>query len=87
MDPVYIVNFVLCIVIVALSLVIYNRTKATLPICTGIAFGLFGLSHLAVLLGLARILEPALIVIRSLGYLVVIYALFRLWQSDLAKKS
>ena len=86
MDPVYIVNFVLCVVIVALSLIVYSRTKAALPICTGIAFGLFGLSHLAALLGLARILEPALIVIRTLGYLVVIYALFRLWRSDFAKK-
>jgi len=87
MDPIYLLNFVLCVAIVILSLIVYDRTKATLPICTGIAFGLFGLSHLAVLLGLSRILEPALIGVRTLGYLVVIYALLRLWRSNFAKKS
>jgi hypothetical protein len=42
----------------------------------GTAFGLFGLSHLEILLGLSATLNVLLIVIRTLAYLLVAYALF-----------
>jgi len=42
----------------------------------GLAFGLFGLTHLATLLGLAVALNIVIIIIRTLAYLLVTYALY-----------
>ena len=82
MDSVTALNLLLCIVIVILSAIVYYRKKATLPLCTGIAFGLFGLSHLVNLLGLAPVLTTFLMVDRTIAYLVIIYALIRLWKAN-----
>jgi hypothetical protein len=85
MDSVAVLNLLLCIVIVILSVIVYFRKKATLPLCTGIAFGLFGLSHLMTLLGLADVLATFLMVDRTIAYLVIVYALIRLWKANSAK--
>ena len=85
MDSVAVLNLLLCIVIVILSVIVYFRKKVTLPLCTGIAFGLFGLSHLMTLLGLADVLATFLMVDRTIAYLVIVYALIRLWKANSAK--
>ena len=85
MDSVAVLNLLLCIVIVILSVIVYFRKRATLPLCTGIAFGLFGLSHLMTLLGLADVLATFLMVDRTIAYLVIVYALIRLWKANSAK--
>jgi len=82
MDSVAVLNLLLCIVIVILSVIVYSRKKATLPLCTGIAFGLFGLSHLMTLLGLADVLATFLMVDRTIAYLVIVYALIRLCKAN-----
>jgi hypothetical protein len=46
-------------------------------IYVGIAFGLFGLSHLATILGLKESLEAALIVVRTLAYLLVAFGVYQ----------
>jgi hypothetical protein len=76
MDPVALVNLILCIVIVALGVMEYSRTKSRVALYVGVAFGLFGLSHLLTLLRLPDELMPALIILRFLAYLTVIYALY-----------
>ncbi len=85
MDSVAFLNLILSAVIVILSVIIYCRKKATLPLCTGIAFGLFGLSHLMNLLGLADALATFLMVDRTIAYLVIVYALIRLWKANSSK--
>ena len=70
-DPIYTLNLVLCIIIVILGCLGYKRSGNKLPLYIGIAFGLFGLSHLATLLGLKETLTVALVVIRTLAYLIV----------------
>ncbi len=75
-DPIYAINLVLCIVILVLGVIGYQRSRHAVPLYIGIAFGLFGLSHLATLLGLADSLKVALIVVRTLAYLIVAYALY-----------
>ena len=77
LDPVYIVNLVLCAVILALDYVGYRKTGNQAVLVIGIAFGLFGISHLATLLGYAKELEAALIAVRTIAYLSVAYALYR----------
>lgn len=76
MDIMYLINLVLCVVIFILGLMGWRRSGKTLPLYIGIAFGLFGLSHLATLLGLAADLKVLLIIIRLAAYLIVVYAVY-----------
>ena len=70
------INLILCIVILVFGIVGWQRSKSRVVLYVGTAFGLFGLSHLASLLGLSSALNVLLIVIRTLAYLLVTYALF-----------
>ena len=74
-DPVITTNFVLCIVILILGIWAYAKKKGDAALYIGIAFGLFAVSHLMTLLGLAASLTVFLIVIRLIAYLLVVFAL------------
>jgi hypothetical protein len=76
MDPVVIINLILCVFIVTLGILEYSRTKSNIALCVGVAFGLFGISHLLTIIGLANSLTTLLIIIRVLAYLSVIYGLY-----------
>lgn len=76
-DPVTTVNLILCIIILVFAVVAYRRSGEAFPLYIGIAFGLFGLSHLATLLGGKDSLAGLLIVVRTLAYLLVAVALYR----------
>jgi len=78
MASVTIVNLVLCVIILALGIWGYSKKKNDVPLYIGIAFGLFGVSHLLTLLGLAAGLTAFLIVIRLIAYLLVVFALYRI---------
>ena len=75
-DPLVIANLILCVIIIAMSLWSYCRTEDYAPLYIGAAFGLFGISHFATFLGLKDPLELALIVIRTLAYVIVIFGIF-----------
>jgi hypothetical protein len=77
-DPVTTINFVLCVVILALGIWAYAKKKGDVPLYIGIAFGLFAISHLMTLLGLAAGLTALLIVIRLIAYLLVVFALCKI---------
>jgi uncharacterized membrane protein (UPF0136 family) len=77
-DTVTAVNLVLSVAILALGLIGFRRSGKTIALYVGLAFGLFGLSHLATLLDLKDELEAELIGIRTLAYLLVAFALYRL---------
>jgi hypothetical protein len=77
-DPITVINLVLSVVILISGIVLYGMKKNTMALYVGIAFGLFAISHLATLLDLASSLTVPLVVIRTLAYLVVIFALFSL---------
>jgi hypothetical protein len=72
------INLVLCIVILALGIWAFIKKKWDVPLYIGIAFGLFGVSHTLTLMGLAASLDAFIIVIRIIGYLLVIVALCRI---------
>ena len=76
LDPIYIVNLALCIIILLLGFFGYRKTGNAVPLYVGLAFGLFGVSHLATILGLKDTLEVFLIVIRTAAYLMVVFALY-----------
>jgi hypothetical protein len=77
-DPVTTINFVLCVVILALGIWAYAKKKDDIPLYIGIAFGLFAISHLMTLLGLAAGLTIFLIIIRLIAYLLVVFALCKI---------
>ena len=81
-EPLNTMNLVLCIVILALGIWAYVKKRYDVPLYIGIAFGLFAVSHLITLLGLAAGLALFLIIIRIIAYLLVVCALYRI----LAKK-
>ncbi|MEI7857883.1 MAG: hypothetical protein WCH85_10325 [Methanomicrobiales archaeon] len=85
-DPILFVNLVLCIVIVVLGILCYRKSHESLPLFIGAAFGLFGISHAATLLGFKVPLTLPLIVIRALAYILVIYALFMHLRTSLLTK-
>lgn len=75
-DLVSVINTVLCVIIVILGILIYTRKGEMSALLIGIAFGLFGISHIYNILGLAVSWEGALITARLCGYILVIAALY-----------
>ena len=81
MDPTTTMNFALCIVIVALAVAAYNKKKNEVALYIGAAFALFGLSHFINLLGFGgTATTTVLVIIRTMAYLIVIFALLKLWK-------
>jgi len=78
LDPIYLTNFVLCIVILVLGCVGYARSEDKSPLFIGIAFALFAASHMVTLWGLQATLTTFLIVIRVIAYALVAVAVYRL---------
>jgi len=75
-DPIYLTNLILCAVILVLGIAGYKNSGDKAPLFIGIAFGLFGVSHLMTLLGLKEMLTVLLIVIRTIAYVMVAVTLF-----------
>ncbi|MGD0274033.1 MAG: hypothetical protein ABSB96_09935 [Gaiellaceae bacterium] len=71
------VNLILSAVILALGLVGYGLSRKIASLYIGLAFGLFGFSHLATLMGKKDSWEYELVAVRSVGYLLVALALYR----------
>jgi hypothetical protein len=81
LDPIYTANLVFCTVILLLGYWGYRKkSDDRTSLFIGIAFGLFGISHLATLLGLRATLGSALLIIRTIGYLTAIYAVYNYWR-------
>ncbi len=77
MDPIILLNLILCVIIVILGSIGFRKASGGWPLYVAIAFGLFGLSHLLTLLGVAAGLVGFLIAIRTIAYLLVVYILYR----------
>jgi len=87
-DPILFVNLVLCVTIVLLGILCYRKSCEFLSLYIAAAFGLFGISHAATLLGFKVPLTIPLIIIRTLAYLLVVYALvMHLKNSMIAKEA
>ena len=75
-DPVTLINLSFCIAVVIISCWWCVKTKSRTPLFIGLAFGLFGISHIFVLYNLNRPLEQVLILVRSAAYAIVAGGLF-----------
>ena len=81
MDPIVVLNLILCVIIAALGYLVYRRKKFRTAVSISLAFALFGLSHFVTLIGLASLLQDLLVVVRTVAYLVVVFALVHAWQA------
>jgi uncharacterized membrane protein YdcZ (DUF606 family) len=81
-DPVVGINFFLCLVILVMGYGIYTKRENFSALLIGIAFGLFGLSHLIQLFGITGIPETTFLLTRICGYILVIAALWLVFLSE-----
>ncbi len=81
-DPIYALNLFLCIIILSAGLWTYKKKENKLGFFTAISFGLFGFSHLAILLGLKEQLTLVLLAVRTLAYLIIIYGIYTILIKD-----
>lgn len=75
MEPVLTINFIFCMIILVIGYLGFRKLESPLLLYIGIAFGLFGVSHLAQLAGYPSG-AVALIIIRIIAYLLVIFGIF-----------
>jgi hypothetical protein len=75
-DPAVLVNLLLCLVILVLGYLVYRKRNSISALFIGVAFGMFGLSHLSTLLGQTLFPEVTFVLVRICGYLFVIAALY-----------
>ncbi len=79
-DPIVILNLILCIVILIIGYAAYSKSSDINALLIGIAFGLFGLSHLTTLFGLTQVPDFFLAILRLTGYVLVAWALYRYFR-------
>lgn len=80
-EPVLTINLIFCIIILVMGYWGFRKFGNPLLFYIGLAFGFFGVSHLAQLTGYPSN-SLALIIIRTIAYLLVIFALFQTIKSD-----
>lgn len=71
-----IINMVFCVLIFIIGFWGYRRRRYRLSLFIGLAFGLFGLSHIMLILGNGRNSTDAVIAIRLIAYLLVTFGLY-----------
>ncbi|MCX5681345.1 MAG: hypothetical protein NT079_03590 [Candidatus Omnitrophica bacterium] len=78
LSPMGLVNAALCVLILVLGCLCYKKNQSKEGLLIGIAFGLFGISHIFSILGLTRNFEGILVVIRIFAYLIVAFSLYKI---------
>ncbi len=78
LDPTPVTNLFFAALIVILGLAAYGKTKKDTPLYITGAFLLFGISHLGTVLGLGDALATPFLILRIVGYLLIV-AMLSLW--------
>ena len=82
MDGLAILYMVFCFIIFGFGLWVYSKTKDDVPRYIGVAFGLFAVDRLIVLLGSGPGLDILGVVLRIVAYLLVLFALYRAFVKE-----
>ncbi|MGA2912407.1 MAG: hypothetical protein ABSE07_02710 [Methanoregula sp.] len=77
-DFILVINLLLCVVILLLGYLVYRKRNTISALFIGIAFGIFGLSHLNALFEPALFPELTFVLLRVCGYILVAAALYLL---------
>ena len=76
LDPIYIVNLLLSLIIVSGGIYAYIRSKSKIPLYIGLGFFGFGLTHLSLIMGLDSSYELYIVAICTISYLIMLSAYF-----------
>jgi uncharacterized membrane protein len=76
MDMLSILNLVLTAVLFGLAIWGYSRNKYNVLLYIAVGYGLFFVAHLLVLVGLSVSLNVPLMLIRVVGYIMIIIAVY-----------
>ena len=74
-------NILFSALVVIVGVMAWHKTKREAPLYIAAAFLLFGISHLATIIGVADALVVPLLVIRIIGYILVIGTLYRMYAA------
>ena len=74
-------NLLFSALIVIVGIMAWRKTKREAPLYIAAAFLLFGISHLATILGVDAAFAVPLIAIRIIGYILVIGTLYRMYAA------
>jgi len=77
MDALPIVYLVFCLAICGFGLWVYGKRKDSVPLFIGIAYALFSIDRLIVLLSAAPGLDILGVVLRIVAYLLLLFALYK----------
>ena len=77
LDPTTVSNLGFCIIVLMMGAWGYQKKKDKIPLFVGIGFLFFAISHTATTLGVAAYFPYPLLITRVIGYLIVIYALYK----------
>lgn len=76
-DLITVLNFVLNLAIIVVGLMAYMKTKGATQLYIALAFVLFSITHLLTLLDMATAMSTVIFVLRAMGYVTIIYALYK----------
>jgi uncharacterized membrane protein (UPF0136 family) len=77
-NTVFMFNLLLCIIITVMGVMGYRNRKSKTVLYLTLAFGLFGMSNAIFLFEFGKNMEAILIIIRMMGYLFVLNAMYRI---------
>ena len=81
LDPIYIVNLLLSLIIVFGGVYAYITSKNKIMLYIILGFFGFGLTHLFLIMGLANNYELYIVAIRTISYLIIIIGLYFIWRN------
>ena len=77
MDGLAIFYLVFCFIICGFGIWVYSKRKDDVPLYIGVAYGIFTIERLIVLLSSGPTLDVLGIVLRIIAYLLVLFALYK----------
>ncbi len=76
-SPVNIINIFFCAIIVAVSLLVYRKSKDKLALVLAVSFAIFGVSHICAMSRLVVHCTKFILIFRSFAYIAIIYVLLK----------
>ena len=77
-------NLIFCLIIVTASCLIYKKSLNKIPFYLAISFGMFAITHIGMLLGFQEHITAAIIIIRSIAYIVILCALYSFVETQIS---
>ena len=81
LDPIYIVNLLLSLIIVFGCLYAYRMSKSRIPLYIALGFGVFGLTHLFSIIRLDDNYHLYILALRVISGLIIVFGIYTMWKT------